>query len=92
MQQKKTKKTMEKNGKKTRIYDYAGKSNSKNTYPQHTYSVLVQDFVSGQVEACCVTEPVSLRVTIATSCDAVNSHNRQDLTQSLVPTYYVYMY
>ena len=54
-------------------------------HTHYIHSVLVQDFVSGQVEACCVTEPV----TIATSCDAVNSHNRQDLIQSLVPTYYV---
>ena len=33
-------------------------------------------------------EPVSLGVTIATSCDVVSSHNRQDLIQSLVPTHY----
>ena len=36
-------------------------------------------------------ETVSLRVTIATSCDAVCSHNRQDLIQSLVQTHYVWI-
>jgi len=31
-------------------------------------------------------EQISPRVEIATNCDAVSSHNRQDLIQSLVPT------
>jgi hypothetical protein len=34
-------------------------------------------------------EPVSLRVAIATSCDAVSSRNRQDLIHNLVPPHYV---
>ena len=34
-------------------------------------------------------EPVSQRVAIATSCDAVSSCNRQDLIHSLVPPHYV---
>jgi hypothetical protein len=34
-------------------------------------------------------EPASLRVAIATSCDAVSSRNRQDLIHSLVPPHYV---
>jgi len=55
-------------------------------YLLHIYSVLVQNFVSGQ--ACCVNQ-YSLRVAKATSCDAVSSRNRQDLIYSLVPTHYV---
>jgi hypothetical protein len=38
-------------------------------------------------ETMTLCEPVSLQVTIATSCDAVSSCNRQDLIQSLLPTY-----
>ena len=34
-------------------------------------------------------ELISLRVAIATSCDAVSSRNRQDLIHSLVPPHYV---
>jgi hypothetical protein len=37
--------------------------------------------------ACCLNQ--YHWVTIATSCDAVSSRNRQDLIQSLVPTHYV---
>ena len=36
------------------------------------------------IRSILLCEPISLRVTIATSCDAVCSHNRQDLIQSLV--------
>ena len=42
-----------------------------------------------QVEHVVWTRPGSLRVAIATSCDAVSSRNRQDLMQSLVPPHYV---
>ena len=56
-----------------------------NTY--YIHSVVVQDCIRSSL----LCEPVSLRVAIATSCDAVSSRNRQDLihTHSLVPPHYV---
>ena len=41
------------------------------------------------IRSCLLCEPVLLRVAIATSCDAVCSHNKLDLIQSLVPPHYV---
>ena len=61
---------------------------SRRIHTHYIHSVVVQDFVSGRV--CCV-ELVSLRVAIATSCDAVCSLNRQDLIHSLVPPHSMYV-
>ena len=47
-------------------------------YTHYIHSVVLQDFVSGR--ACCVNQ---CHVAIATSCDAVISHNRQYLIKSM---------
>ena len=54
-------------------------------YTHYIYSVVVQDCIKSSL----LCEPVSLQVPIATSCDAVGAHNRQDLIHSLVQTQYV---
>ena len=62
------------------------KTNRKRANPRFRIAAI---YPSVNIQPLMKTPKIDIQHTIATSCDAVCSHNRQDLTESLVPTHYV---